>query len=265
MSDNGAFNFGKFVPGFDFLQNLAQSSQAGASTAPPMSHWVAPTLSVEDLDKRISELRTVHFWLEQNARAVNATVQALEVQKMTLNTLQGMNMNLGDLAKAFTIKGGEGLAGNWFSGLTPQAAASDPAPTPAATVASAATPAPAQPAAPAAEPEPPAAAPEESAAPEPAPQPGVDPMQWWGSLSQQFQHIASQAMQDVARRQAQQREAVAAATPAAKTRAKATAKPRAKASGYTGANADAKTGTRAAPAAAPRATARKASAKARRT
>ena len=105
MSDPSAFGFGKFVPGFDFLQNLAKSASAsggGGASLPGMSNWVAPTLSVEEIDKRIQELKAVQFWLEQNSTALKATIQALEVQKMTLSTLQGMNVNMAELAKAFS-------------------------------------------------------------------------------------------------------------------------------------------------------------------
>jgi hypothetical protein len=78
--------FGQFVPGFDFLQKLAQGGNASAAG------WVAPTLDPEALDKRISELKAVQFWLDQNAAALKATIQALEVQKMTLATLKSMNV-----------------------------------------------------------------------------------------------------------------------------------------------------------------------------
>ncbi|WP_353619128.1 PhaM family polyhydroxyalkanoate granule multifunctional regulatory protein, partial [Paracidovorax cattleyae] len=101
-SDTSPFGFGRFVPGFDFLQNLAKGAAAGMPQMPPLSGWVAPTISVEELEKRISELKAVQFWLDQNSRALTATVQALEVQKMTLSTLQGMNVAMGDIAKAFT-------------------------------------------------------------------------------------------------------------------------------------------------------------------
>ena len=107
MSDPSAFGFGKFVPGFDFLQNLAKSASAsggGGASLPGMSNWVAPTLSVEEIDKRIQELKAVQFWLEQNSIALKATIQALEVQKMTLSTLQGMNVNMAELAKAFSAQ-----------------------------------------------------------------------------------------------------------------------------------------------------------------
>jgi hypothetical protein len=36
----------------------------------------------------------VQFWLEQNTRALAATIQALEVQKMTLATLKSMNFQM---------------------------------------------------------------------------------------------------------------------------------------------------------------------------
>ena len=98
MSDSSPFGFGRFVPGFDFLQKLSEGAAAGMPSMPPLAGWVAPTISVEEIDQRIRELKAVQFWLEQNARALTATVQALEVQRMTLATLQGMNVAMQDLA-----------------------------------------------------------------------------------------------------------------------------------------------------------------------
>jgi len=92
MSNSDSTGFGQFVPGFEFLQKLAQGGQS------PMSGWVAPTLDPKALDKRIEELKAVQFWLDQNATALKATIQALEVQKMTLATLGSMNVNLADFA-----------------------------------------------------------------------------------------------------------------------------------------------------------------------
>ena len=102
MHEDTDFGFAKLVPGFDFLQSLAKGG--GFPQMPTLSSWVAPTLSVEEVDKRINELKAVQFWLEQNGRALGATIQALEVQKMTLATLQGMNFNLGELADALQMK-----------------------------------------------------------------------------------------------------------------------------------------------------------------
>ena len=220
MSDTSAFGFGQFVPGFDFLQNLAKSTSGQTSsggTVPGMSSWVAPTLSVQELDKRIQELKAVQFWLEQNARALAATVQALEVQKMTLATLKGMNFSLGDVANALKIKAADTVAGvasgvantaNSVAGRTPTQFAGLEIP-PSAYHAQAPA---VQVEAPAPEP-----VPEPEPAPEPAPRkasakkakapsaeapamPGVvDPMQWWGALSQQFQTIAGNALKDAAK------------------------------------------------------------------
>ncbi len=163
---------GKFVPGFDFLQNLAKG--AGAAL-PTVGQWVAPTLNPEELEKRIGELRTVQFWLEQNARMLSATIQALEVQRMTLSTLKTMNVSLGDLTESLKIK-------------LPEAAA-------------ASVPKPAQPAAPPfaplfAPPFAPPFAPAAAAPAEAAAKPAVDPMQWWGALTQQFTELATKAMSD---------------------------------------------------------------------
>ena len=104
MSDDNNLGFGKFVPGFDFLQNLAKGASQTLPQMPNLSSWIAPTLNVEELERRIGDLKAVHFWLDQNAKALGATIQALEVQKMTLATLQGMNFNMGEVADALKLK-----------------------------------------------------------------------------------------------------------------------------------------------------------------
>jgi len=218
MSDTSGSGFGKFVPGFEFLQNLA--GQAAGNVAhglgqsipqmPNLGNWVAPTFNVEDLEKRIEELKAVHFWLDQNSKALGATIQALEVQKMTLATLKNMNFSLGDVANALKLKAADAVSG--FTGVP----AATPAPTPFAGLEipprTYGTPAVED----AEESEddedegeevvPPPAARSRKARPAQSPaQPAggvVDPMQWWGALSQQFQHIAANAMKDVARQTA---------------------------------------------------------------
>ena len=96
-----ASSFTKMVPGFDFLQNLVKN--AGAAI-PGIGQWVAPTLDPAELEKRINDLRTIQFWLEQNARMLATTIQALEVQKMTLSTLKTMNVQMGDLRESLKLK-----------------------------------------------------------------------------------------------------------------------------------------------------------------
>lgn len=182
MSDaNKPFAFSQFVPGFDFLKNLAGGASSTPSAVPglpSLSSWVAPTMSVEEVDKRIQELKTVQYWLEQNGHALKATIQALEVQKMTLSTLRGMNLHMGDLASAFTRQVASPPATPAPS-PSPQPVAAAPAPEPQATPNDAA-----------------AVAEEPARAKPPVAGGVVDPMQWWGALTQQFQQIASAALQD---------------------------------------------------------------------
>lgn len=192
MSDNNNFGFTKWVPGFDFLQNLAKGATGGLPQMPPLSSWVAPTINVEELEKRINELKTVQFWLEQNSRALSATIQALEVQKMTLSTLQGMNVSMGDLANAFQLKGMDTLASAAQamapSTSRPAPAAPAPSPTPSTFTS-----------APASAPASAASSSESETTAKTTPEPGlIDPMQWWGALTHQFQQIASNAMKDAA-------------------------------------------------------------------
>jgi hypothetical protein len=191
MSDSTAYSdaFSKFVPGFEFLQGLVRN--AGQSL-PTVGQWVAPTLDPAELDRRIQELRTVQFWLEQNARMIGTTVQALEVQRMTLGALRTMNVPLADLGEALKVR--------------PAAPAPAPAQAPA-----------------------PAPAPAAASAGEAAP--AVDPVQWWGALTQQFTELASQALQAapaVAAAAAATVEPTPAAPPAARKTSPRQAAPRAR-------------------------------------
>jgi hypothetical protein len=209
MSDASSFGFGKFIPGFDFLQGLAKS--AGSATARPLGRlpeWVAPTVSIEEVDKRITELKAVQFWLDQNGKALAATIQALEVQRMTLSTLQGMNVSMGELAQAFQFPAaasaaataaargaaspGQGEHSDWPMSSAAGKANKKEKPQPAPVQAAAAPPS--EPGAAKAADRPAAA---ETAAPrdESAQAAAMgQAMQWWGALTQQFQQIAAKAM-----------------------------------------------------------------------
>lgn len=157
-------DFAKLVPGFDFLQGLVKNA---GSVLPGIGQWVAPTLNPEELEKRIDELKTVQFWLDQNSRMLGTTIQALEVQRMTLATLQTMNVQISDLRDSMRIKtpGADAPA---------QSDDSPPAPTEAPK------------------------SPRRAAAKAAAPAGVVDPMQWWGALTKQFTQIAAHAVKDAA-------------------------------------------------------------------
>lgn len=195
-----AWNFSKMVPGMEFMQQWAKS--AGAAM-PSIGQWVAPTLDPAELDKRINELRTVHFWLEQNARMLAMSIQALEVQRMTLNTLQGMNVPIDKLRDSLKTAAAHNASAAATGGTNPPPAASSPftaafaAPfaTPFATPFTA-PPAGAPPAGASAAAGPTAAANAQPQAAGGAGQAAADPMRWWGALTQQFTQLAAHAMQD---------------------------------------------------------------------
>lgn len=199
MSDTSG-NFAKFVPGFDFLQNLAKAATQSVPQLPNMTQWVAPTLSVEDLDKRLTELRAVQFWLDQNARALAATIQALEVQKMTLATLKGMNFNLSELAQSFKLKVGDAAGGGLHQAAAAAASTAQSVAKTAQVVHDVAHTAEAA-----------AASAQHATTPQPSTADGaadkgknlIDPIQVWGALTQQFQQIAAGAMQEVGKAAAQ--------------------------------------------------------------
>ena len=184
MSDNPTLGFGKFVPGFDFLQNLAKGAGESITQLPNLSSWIAPTLSVEELEKRVGELKAVHFWLEQNSKALAATIQALEVQKMTLATLKGMNMNMAEMASALHAKTVDAMAAGAEKAGDAAASAADAA----AGAGRAARGGKAS-----------AKGGDGEAAEGKSAAGLVDPLQWWGALTQQFQQIAADAMKDAAR------------------------------------------------------------------
>lgn len=168
-------NFSKFVPGFEFLQGLVKNA---GTALPGIGQWVAPTLNPEELGKRIEELRTVQFWLEQNARMLAATIQALEVQRMTLSTLKTMNVPLHELKEALKVPGPDIAA---FPGVLP---GMEPAAKVAKKVAKSAVKG--------------AAKAASAATKKDGNGMGVDPMQWWNALSQQFSQVAANAMKDSA-------------------------------------------------------------------
>jgi len=76
---------GMTVPGM----NMAGMNMAGMNV-PGM---VMPTLSVEEINKKITDLKAVESWLAFNMNMLRSTIQALEVQSATLSALQAMGEN----------------------------------------------------------------------------------------------------------------------------------------------------------------------------
>ncbi|WP_343733280.1 PhaM family polyhydroxyalkanoate granule multifunctional regulatory protein [Duganella sp.] len=70
----------------DFVKNLW-----GSMSVPGLT---APTLSVEELDKKINDLKAVETWLNLNMSMLRGSIQALEVQRGTIATLKSVGASL---------------------------------------------------------------------------------------------------------------------------------------------------------------------------
>ncbi|RQS57120.1 PhaM family polyhydroxyalkanoate granule multifunctional regulatory protein [Burkholderia sp. Bp8986] len=137
-----------------------------ASGLPPslssMSDMMAPLTSVEELDKRITDLRAVEQWLKLNLGMLQSAIQALEVQRATLATLRAF----GAFAQSSMSAAEEAAVAAAQAASAPRADAQQ-APDAAAADA------------------PPAGDAEQQA---------FDPAGWWNLLQAQFNQLASLAM-----------------------------------------------------------------------
>ncbi len=202
-----------------------------------------PTLSLEELDKRIADLRAVEQWLALNQGMLRNTIQGLEIQRGTLATVQSLTDSFGRMTWPPGEDAAEALARFAAASLQPPHAR-----TPGTPPIEAASAAPAQPASDAGadrfasagaertretgetkgskgnEGSDAAGPPGAGAAPSlPAWGGSIDPLAWWKALQDNFEQIARMA---VATPDADTRQTGAEAT--AKQRS-ATAKPSSKA------------------------------------
>lgn len=83
---------------------------------------VAPTFDLEELDKRIKDLKAVEGWLRMNLSMLQMTIQGLEMQRSTVGAVQAMGQMAADAAKRTGESTGaaaeptpEAPAGNAFS------------------------------------------------------------------------------------------------------------------------------------------------------
>ncbi|ATD59449.1 hypothetical protein CNX70_03990 [Janthinobacterium svalbardensis] len=157
----------------DFVKNLWGSMSVPGMGMPGIT---APTMSVEELDKKISDLKAVEAWLNLNTSMLRGSIQALEVQRGTIATLKSMGASL---AAAITQPGASEKtvfeSVPYASAFFQQAA---PAPKPAP--------------APAPAPEPAAAAPDDAG--NQAAAQLANPSAWWNLLQDQFKQAVSTAM-----------------------------------------------------------------------
>jgi len=130
-----------------------------------MSDMMAPLTNVEELDKRITDMRAVEQWLKLNLNMLQSAIQALEVQRATLATLRAF----GAFAQSSMSQPAAGTASSGAAAATPGfAAGPDTRATPSA-----------------------GATPEAGDAAAP---PAFDASGWWNLLQSQFNQIAQFAM-----------------------------------------------------------------------
>jgi hypothetical protein len=160
----------------DFVKSLWSTMSVPGLTA--------PTLSVEELDKKINDLKAVETWLNLNMSMLRGTIQALEVQRGTIATLKSVGASLAAAVNQPTGNDKSIFDANpYASAFFHHAREADKEKT-----ATPATPAPA-----------PEAKPEATA---PADKPGADaaaaqmanPAVWWNMLQDQFKQAVSTAM-----------------------------------------------------------------------
>lgn len=117
----------------EFVKNLWGSMNIPGVGMPGMPGMTGSSLSVDDLDKRIADLKAVESWLNLNLGMLRGTIQTLEVQRGTLATLKAMGDSM---AQAMQRAGSDPAMAAPFSQFFAQAAAPtppQPAPTPAPT------------------------------------------------------------------------------------------------------------------------------------
>lgn len=83
---------GSVTDTLDFVKNLWGSMGVPGMNMSGMNipGMVMPTLSVDEINKRITDMKAVESWLTLNMSMLRSTIQALEVQAATISTLQSM-------------------------------------------------------------------------------------------------------------------------------------------------------------------------------
>lgn len=63
---------------------------------------IAPTFDVDELDKRIKDMKAVEGWLRMNLSMLQMTIQGLEMQRTTVSTVQTMSRMATDAARSMS-------------------------------------------------------------------------------------------------------------------------------------------------------------------
>jgi hypothetical protein len=151
----------------EFMKNLWGGSSMAGMNLPGM---VMPTLSLEEIDKQIADLKAVESWLTLNMNMLHGTIKALEVQSATISALQSMSANFTAAMQPTESKAADSQAA--FKSRFAQPAEVKPESVPKAASEPAAS------------------------APEPAAEipPMVNPAAWWSLLQEQFNQAVASAI-----------------------------------------------------------------------
>jgi hypothetical protein len=109
---SGALNNAMTDP-FEFLKK----SWAGINALPKS---ITPTFDIEELDKRITDMKAVENWLQLNLSMLQGTIKTMEIQRGTLATLK-------DLGQSLTPQTASVLAKDLAGGIQQAAAAQNAA------------------------------------------------------------------------------------------------------------------------------------------
>ena len=74
---------------FEFFQKMWNPASF------PLPGMFTPTLSVEEVEKKIAELSAVENWLKMNLTFLQMTIKTLEMQKSALQALQDAGKDKG--------------------------------------------------------------------------------------------------------------------------------------------------------------------------
>jgi hypothetical protein len=196
----GPFDLGKMAFGglgqmFDGIDSVKRAwSMFNAPSA------LVPTLDVDELDKRIADLKAVEQWLNLNVSMLHGTIQGLEIQRGTLAAVKAFGASFSSAMP--------GASAQPVAGASAAAAPSGwphPAPASAASAAQTASTASTHAPASAAQTERPrarsaaasadtASQKRASSAKPAAAAPGIDPGAWWNLLQGTFNQVAQAAL-----------------------------------------------------------------------
>jgi len=67
---------------FEFMQKMWNPMSF------PLPGMITPTINIDEIDKKIGELKAVETWLTMNTGFVQMTIKTLEMQKAALESLR---------------------------------------------------------------------------------------------------------------------------------------------------------------------------------